>query len=54
MYNFISVKPGFHIGVTIAKHACYRVLKSLGFKVVSISIANISCEIWIIVIITTM
>ena len=27
MCNFISVKPGLHIVVTIAQHACDRVLK---------------------------
>ena len=27
MCNFISVKPGLHIVVTVAKHAYHRVLK---------------------------
>ena len=29
MRNFISVKPGLHIVITIAQHACDRVLKSI-------------------------
>ena len=41
MRNFISGEPDHHIVVTIAQHACDRVLKRVLIKLS----ANISCEI---------
>ena len=44
MGNFVSVEPDLRIVVTNCT-TCLRSYSKEGFKAVSISIANISCEI---------
>ena len=54
--NCARVKPCLHVVVTIAEHAfnLYALLSKEDSEAVNTSIANISCEIWMPAIITTM